>query len=95
MTKSELIKKMSQKFPSINPETINKMVDVIISELVEALAAKQRIEIRGFGSFLVKKRSSRVARNPKTNEIVVLEERYVPCFKTGKGFHERINAQIQ
>jgi integration host factor subunit beta len=57
----------------------------------EVLAQGERIEIRGFGAFSLRRRESRVGRNPRTGELVVLPERHVPHFKPGKELRERVD----
>ena len=52
---------------------------------------EDRVELRGFGAFSVRKRKSRVARNPKTSEIVRLDNRLVPYFRAGKELREKVN----
>lgn len=93
MTRSELVDNICRKYPSIHVNTINKTVDVIIEQIVEALKNRNRVEIRGFGSFSARKRAARQARNPKTNEKVSLPSRYAPYFRIGKVFHDRLNAK--
>ena len=52
-----------------------------------------RVELRGFGAFSVKKRDARTGRNPRTGEAVEVEEKHVPFFKTGKLLRDRLNGQ--
>jgi integration host factor subunit beta len=61
----------------------------------DILAAGERIEIRGFGSFSLHYRAPRTGRNPKTGESVTLEGKYVPHFKPGKEMRDRVNESIQ
>ena len=63
------------------------------SGVLTALARGDRVELRGFGAFSVKKRDSRVGRNPRTGETVHVEEKHVPFFKTGKLLRDRLNGQ--
>ena len=59
---------------------------------VAALARGERVELRGFGAFSVKNRPARIGRNPRTGDKVVVAEKYVPFFKTGKEMRERLNS---
>ena len=59
--------------------------------IINAMAEGNRVELRGFGAFSVKKREARQGRNPRTGEKVSVEEKYVPFFKTGKLLRERLN----
>ena len=91
MTKSELIKKLAKRHKGLYQKDINRLVDVVFEELTAALERGDRVELRGFGAFSVRKRASRVARNPRTNKAVSLGERVVPYFRAGKNLRARIN----
>ncbi|MEM7614989.1 MAG: HU family DNA-binding protein, partial [Pseudomonadota bacterium] len=60
---------------------------------IEAMADGNRVELRGFGAFSVKKRDARVGRNPRTGDAVPVEEKFVPFFKTGKLLRDRLNGK--
>ncbi len=70
---------------------VDRIVDVILNKIINSLAKGERVEFRGFGAFSVRKRSPRVAKNPRTGEQVKVEERNIPHFKTGKQLHELLN----
>ena len=70
---------------------VDRIVDVILNKIINSLAKGERVEFRGFGAFSVRKRSPRVAKNPRTGEQVKVEERNIPHFKTGKQRHELLN----
>ena len=91
MTKSELIKKISLKYPDMFLKDIQILVETMLDEIVEALKQGRRVELRGFGAFTSKKRDARVARNPRTNEEVKVAERVSVYFRTGKELNERLN----
>ncbi|RUO21725.1 integration host factor subunit beta [Aliidiomarina haloalkalitolerans] len=91
MTKSELIEKLINKQPELQPKDVERGVREILEVMVHSLAAGDRIEIRGFGSFSLHFRKPRVGRNPKTGEQVELGGKYVPHFKPGKALRERVN----
>jgi integration host factor subunit beta len=84
MTKNDLIKKLQEQFKSYSQKDVNYVVNIIFDSMVEALQRGERIELRGFGSFEIRQRKPRLARNPKTGASVNLKERRVPFFKTGK-----------
>ncbi len=65
-------------------------MNAVLDEITDALAAGNRVELRGFGAFSVKNRPSRSGRNPRTGETVFVEEKWVPFFKTGKELRERL-----
>ncbi len=91
MTKSELINSIAKKYPNLGTSDIKKLVDVIFAEFTKALVKGDRVEIRGFGSISVRRRQSRAARNPKTNETIPLAERNVVYFRMGKEFFNKLN----
>ena len=68
-------------------------VNAILDEITHALSRGDRVELRGFGAFSVKKRDARVGRNPRTGEKVDVDQKVVPFFKTGKEMRERLNDQ--
>jgi integration host factor subunit beta len=92
VTKSELIKILAKRNSGLYQKDINLFVELIFNELIAALKRGDRIELRGFGAFSVRKRASRVARNPRTNETVNLDKRFVPYFRAGKELRMSINA---
>jgi integration host factor subunit beta len=95
MIKSELIAKISAANPHLYHRDIERIVNVIFDEIVDALARGDRVELRGFGAFTVKHRPPRVGRNPRTGASVSVEEKFVPFFKTGKELRERLNANAK
>ena len=91
MTKSELILTISDKNPHLMHRDVEKIVNTIFDEITDAMAQGNRVELRGFGVFSVKKRDPRKGRNPRTGESVQVEAKSVPFFKTGKLLHEKLN----
>ncbi|MGB3720817.1 MAG: integration host factor subunit beta [Proteobacteria bacterium] len=91
MIKSELIQRIAAANPHLYHRDVERIVNVIFDEIVNALARGDRVELRGFGAFTVKYRAPRIGRNPRTGAPVPVEEKYVPFFKTGKELRERIN----
>lgn len=73
--------------------------DLAVKSILEAMVASlvngQRIEIRGFGSFSLSQRASRVGRNPKSGEKVMVPAKKVPHFKPGKDLRERVDSEAQ
>jgi len=68
-------------------------VSTIFEEIINTMAEGDRVELRGFGAFSVKKRDPRIGRNPRTGEPVAVEEKHVPFFKTGKLLRDRLNGK--
>ncbi|QJE74662.1 integration host factor subunit beta [Aerophototrophica crusticola] len=91
MTKSELIQKLAERNPHLYQRDVEKIVTTIFDEITEALARGDRVELRGFGAFSVKRRDARTGRNPRTGESVDVDEKVIPFFKTGKQLRERLN----
>ncbi len=91
MTKSELIEKIAISQDQLPPRDVEQAVRMILERMTSALVNKQRIEIRGFGSFSLHYRAPRTGRNPKTGDSVTLSGKYVPHFKPGKDLRDRVN----
>ncbi len=91
MTKNELKKKAQTKFETYSQKDIALVVQTIFDSITLALCRNERIEIRGFGTFTVRERKSRVGRNPKSGAEVSLGERKVPFFKTGKALRLKVD----
>ncbi|MEJ6397105.1 integration host factor subunit beta [Yoonia sp. 208BN28-4] len=91
MIRSELIQKIADANPHLYQRDVEKIVNTIFEEIIDAMAKGDRVELRGFGAFSVKKRDSRIGRNPRTGEAVNVEEKHVPFFKTGKLLRDRLN----
>jgi integration host factor subunit beta len=90
--KSELIQKIAATNQHLYHRDIERIVNVIFDEIVDALARGDRVELRGFGAFTVKHRAARIGRNPRTGTSVSVAEKFVPFFKTGKELRERLNS---
>ena len=84
MIKSELIQRIARRNGSLYQRDVETIVTTILDEITAALARGDRVELRGFGAFSVKKREARTGRNPRTGEQVSVDEKSVPFFKTGK-----------
>lgn len=94
MTKSELIVKLSERYPQLVAKDTEFAVKVILDAIATQLSRGHRIEIRGFGSFDLSYRPSRIGRNPKSGARVEVPEKHVPHFKAGKELRERVDAAI-
>ena len=91
MTKSELIQRIAELNPHLYHRDVERIVTTIFEEITTALARGDRVELRGFGAFSVKRREARVGRNPRTGDAVEVAEKHIPFFKTGKLLRERLN----
>ncbi|NIY71883.1 integration host factor subunit beta [Marivivens donghaensis] len=91
MIRSELIQKIADENPHLYQRDVEKIVNTVFETVTDAMAEGNRVELRGFGAFSVKKRDARMGRNPRTGEPVDVEEKHVPFFKTGKLLRDRLN----
>jgi len=92
MTKRELIDEVMKLYPQFSRRDAEVMVNAVFESMTEALSRDERIEVRGFGSFVIKHRQAREGRNPKTGELVSVAAKRLPFFKVGKELKERVNA---
>jgi integration host factor subunit beta len=93
MLKSELIERIASQNPHLYERDIEKVVNAILDEMVEALRRGDRVELRGFGAFSVKLREARQGRNPRTGAAVAVAKKAMPYFKTGKEMRARLNRE--
>jgi integration host factor subunit beta len=91
MTKSELIEKVVQAHDVLNMKVSELLVNTVFDSIEDALKSGDKVEIRGFGSFTIRERTGREARNPKSGEVVSISAKKTPFFKTGKDLKERVN----
>lgn len=93
MIRSELIQKLAEDNPHLYQRDVERIVNTIFEEITAAMSRGERVELRGFGAFSVKKRDARTGRNPRTGETVHVEEKAVPFFKAGKLLRDRLNGE--
>jgi len=93
MIRSELIQIIADENPHLYQRDVERIVNTVFSEITEALAKGDRVELRGFGAFSVKLRDARIGRNPRTGEAVKVDRKAVPFFKTGKLLRDRLNGR--
>ncbi len=91
MIKSELVQRIATRNPHLYQRDVENIVNAILDEITHALTRGDRVELRGFGAFSVKRRDARLGRNPRTGEPVAVDQKSVPFFKTGKEMRERLN----
>ncbi|MFO7983225.1 MAG: integration host factor subunit beta [Desulfuromonadales bacterium] len=91
MTRSELIEKVSDVRNGLTKKESELIVNTIFDSIGQALVDGDRVEIRGFGSFTIRERGSREARNPKSGDLVSIPPKKTPFFKTGKELRERVD----
>ena len=93
MTKRDLIEEVNKKFPHLSRRDSEVIINAIFDSMVDALGNGERIEIRGFGSFVIKHRRAREGRNPKSGQVVSVAAKRVPFFKVGKELRLRVDGK--
>jgi integration host factor beta subunit len=93
MTKRDLIDEVNKRFPHLSRRDSEVIINAIFDSMVDALVQGDRIEIRGFGSFVVKQRRARQGRNPKSGALVSVAAKRVPFFKVGKELRLRVDGK--
>ena len=91
MKKSDFITLLSKKLDEYSELDINLSADLIQKVIIESLKKRNRVEIRGFGSFCIRDRKSIRARNPKSGESIELPKRSIPYFRASKLLKQRVN----
>ena len=90
MVKSDLVNALNEKLPELQKRDVELALNCILGQLENALVQGERIEIRGFGSFDIRHRPPRIARNPKTGETVNLPAKVALHFKPGSATRSRV-----
>ena len=93
MLKSELIQRISSQNPHLYQRDLEKVVDAIFDQILEALARGDRVELRGFGVFSTKLREARTGRNPRTGVAVSVAQKAMPYFRAGREMRKRLNRE--
>ncbi len=94
MTKADLIEQVV-RVADVSKKHAETIVNTVLSSIVDALRRDDKIELRGFGSFRVRRRRSRQGRNPKTGDRVEVPEKRIPYFKPGKELKDLINSDLK
>ncbi len=90
MTKAQLVDEVAES-ASITKKHAETIVNTVFESIVQSLKDGDKIELRGFGSFRIRQRGSRVGRNPKTGDRVFVPPKRIPYFKPGKDLRELLN----
>ncbi len=91
MVRSELVQKIAEKKPYLSPKAVEAAVEAIFKGIEDALVSGKRVEIRGFGAFLIKPRKARIGRNPRSGLSVSIPAKCVPWFKASDILHGKLN----
>jgi integration host factor subunit beta len=95
MIKSELISRIAEQNPRLFAKDVEKAVNAVFDEVVDALVRSYRVELRGFGTFIVRTWGARpLGRNPKTGAPVSIPETRHPSFRAAKGMRDRLNGAL-
>jgi integration host factor subunit beta len=92
MTKGELIAHIAHHYPHFTPQAVETLLNAVLEQVATTLAQGERIELRGFGSFRVRERPTRTARNPRTGAAVTVAAKRVPVFKAAKELCQRLES---
>lgn len=84
MLRSELVSRLQAEYPELREPEVERMVECVLDEIVRALEKGNRVELRGFGAFSIRRRAARQGRNPRTGAAVPVAAKAVPFFKAGK-----------
>jgi integration host factor subunit beta len=91
MNRADLIACLAARAVKLSPKDAEISVSLILDSIASALARGERIEIRGFGSFVLNYRPARQSRNPKSGDPARVPAKYLPHFKVGKDLRERVD----
>ena len=89
MNKTDLINSVSEK-AEVTKKDAEKVINAVFASISDALAANEKVQLVGFGTFEVKERAARVGRNPQTGETINIAAAKVPTFKAGKGLKDAV-----
>ena len=91
MVRSELLQKFCNEHPQLLRKDLEKILEIIFLQILEALSRGENIEIRGFGTYKIIKRKARIGRNPKTGEQIQIAASRKVKWKMGKTLYKRLN----
>ena len=89
MTKADIVNSISQK-TGIDKPTVLNIVEAFMTSVKESLANEENVYLRGFGSFILKRRAQKTARNISKNTTIIIPEHNIPAFKPAKTFMHEI-----
>lgn len=93
MTKAELVEEVARS-TELTKKHAEIIVNTVFESIVDSLKAGEKIELRGFGSFRIRRRGARLGRNPKTGDRVKVPAKRIPYFKPGKDLREMLNDRV-
>ena len=94
MTKADIVNEIS-KSTGIEKITVQKTVEAFMESVKDALVKDKNVYLRGFGSFIVKKRAEKTARNISRNTTIIIPQHFIPSFKPAKTFVGRVKSNVK
>ena len=94
MTKADVVNEISKK-TGIEKVTVQKTVEAFMEAVKDSLANNNNVYLRGFGSFIVKKRAQKTARNISRNTTIIIPEHFIPAFKPAKTFVNKVKGNVK
>lgn len=94
MTKADIVNEIS-KNTGIEKVAVQKTIEAFMESIKESLVKEKNVYLRGFGSFIVKKRAKKTARNISKNTTIIIPEHYVPAFKPSKSFVNKVKSHVK
>lgn len=94
MTKAEVVNEIAKKTGAEKAEILNT-IEAFMETVKEALAEEENVYLRGFGSFIVKKRAEKTGRNISKNTTIIIPAHYIPSFKPAKVFMESVKKNVK
>jgi len=94
MTKADIVNEISKK-TGIEKVTVQKTVEAFMETVKDSLVSNQNVYLRGFGSFIVKKRAEKKARNISKNTTIVIPEHFIPSFRPSKKFVNKVKDNVK
>ncbi|MFV0483322.1 MAG: HU family DNA-binding protein [Bacteroidales bacterium] len=94
MTKADIVNEISRK-TGIEKATILKTVEAFMESIRVSLAEGTNVYLRGFGSFVVKERAEKTARNISKNTTIIIPAHYIPAFKPSKSFVDKVKTNVK
>ncbi len=94
MTKADLINQISKK-TGVEKISVQSVVEAFMENVKDSLENNENVYLRGFGSFVTKKRAQKTARNISKKETIIIKEHYIPFFKPSKGFIEKVKQNVK
>ena len=91
MVRSELLQKFCNQHPQLLRKDLEKILEIIFFQILEALSRGQNVEIRGFGTYKIVKRKARIGRNPKNSELVQIPQKKAIKWKMSKALFNKLN----